>query len=760
MKKTTSIISSIIVAVIIILAAVVVYFFIINKSKIQEEQVVEQEEVIEYLNQEGDTSYQLINADLEAGNLDQGTALLYKMYAIHGDEQLPEKYIGAAPSFEDDYTFAEAREAYDSLSDEQQTKLDPFLKRPNDPESYFNLNIESVASDDFKLIKEAQARMNTYSEFVETADKKIKIWYPSTDTYVKSKRKFKKITLEQAKSRAENLKGILDNDKLYTKFKNLLEKEPLSDGSLGGDNKLDIYLVGSINSNDKAKTPIAVTIADTKAASSSAYIYYSLLVEGEYQKAVLAHELFHAFQMAFNVPRANNKENQWWLEATATWAEDYAYPDLNYEQDVLNKFINYPKKTLPTIGNKFHYGSYIFPFYLTDGGIKNLDYLKRSFNTCGASCITALDKIIDGGFNKQWKEFTLWNWNKTPIDNYVDRGGWEVQFSTDNSKQNKKVALTTKGEQEIEIDALKPLSSQLVIFENKVNSKIKRIDFKNMVNFSDETLSPGIKALVFPKNNGVPYDEDWTNETEKVFCLDDPKQNFERVVLIFSHGEMTSPMNISKMHVESKEQNCIGISQEDKRTGSIELYAMNPDLSTQSTIQSEIIVNSEGIMLEPAKAGAKYGYLTKWEVELMYEEQAEAYDFYMNPKDKVNKCTTTPGKTTHTAKIQFDLSSTDSENDVFPIEVKELNVTYDPWNVACTVAGVTVNESTEPIEYDNIKFGGGVISDLQEQSARIALPDSFAYGEWPYRMMDHIILNIRRIDEEYDENKGFAKGVF
>ena len=90
-------------------------------------------------------------------------------------------------------------------------------------------------------------------------------------------------------------------------------------------------------------------------------------------KATMAHELFHVFQFRKGMPNGVAQPHyEWWMEASATWAEDLVYPPLNSEQ----LYFTFPKNrwavTLPNLGPLDYfrrgsfapYAAYIWPFYL------------------------------------------------------------------------------------------------------------------------------------------------------------------------------------------------------------------------------------------------------------------------------------------------------------------------------------------------------------------------------------------------------------
>ena len=88
-----------------------------------------------------------------------------------------------------------------------------------------------------------------------------------------------------------------------------------------------------------------------------------------------AHEYYHAVQFAYDIA-----DDGWFLEATATWAEDELYDDVNDNVQYLRGQPDHParSKSIDKFGGVFHYGVWIFFRYLTerfpssDGGMPML----------------------------------------------------------------------------------------------------------------------------------------------------------------------------------------------------------------------------------------------------------------------------------------------------------------------------------------------------------------------------------------------------
>jgi len=566
MTKRTIIITAIIL---LIIALIILVFYPTKRDDAVQEQKQVQEQEEEFYKTDGDSSLDLIDIAFAEENIDYETALIYKMYAVFGDERLPKEYTSDVMMLAANEPFIEIRETFDSLSSETQETLSPFLKRPDDLESYYNLkHQESIAEQDAdkvisKIIPPARARtkinVNLYCDdcYLFAANSRVKIWYPNMSINAPEARQGYMMDIDQATlfSMAERLQTILNNDRIYERFTELLRREPESDGIWGGDDALDIY-IGPLYT----RAP-AVAVCDLQPFPSGAYIVVNAgwLNFDNYYKRNLAHEMFHVFQYSYTWSLANSR---WWAEATAVWAEDFIYKGFNYEQKRLKYFLPYPEKTLyDNQPNAFKYGAYIFPYYLTQNS--GNETIRNIWEDCNyAGCLDAIDDNISDGFKGQWKEFTLWNYNITPVRYYTDENG----FSTLSSSKNA-IDHFIAGGDKINVGSIRPLSAQVLRINNVVDQNVyKQLIFKDLKKFTSQSDKASIKAIIYLKDRSNKI-EDWTDKEERRFCLycdeeDKNKcteENLDHIVLIFSNADKSNSTGATEIKTEGKAEACSGI---------------------------------------------------------------------------------------------------------------------------------------------------------------------------------------------------------
>jgi len=113
-----------------------------------------------------------------------------------------------------------------------------------------------------------------------------------------------------------------------------------------------------------------------------AYFVYNKIDSQNALKATAAHELFHAVQRATGYPWDDEVaipyyrwlREQWWLESTATWAEEITFPEVNDYFGYISYFLSNPEESISYNGGLENslrvYGAAIFPGYLwlNEGG--------------------------------------------------------------------------------------------------------------------------------------------------------------------------------------------------------------------------------------------------------------------------------------------------------------------------------------------------------------------------------------------------------
>ena len=146
-------------------------------------------------------------------------------------------------------------------------------------------------------------------------------------------------------------------------------RAPKADGGRGGSDQLDIYVIaldpGLYGYCDSDVVPPNRGPYDVPAfcAFDNDYAGFPGTPEQTLQ-VTAAHELFHAVQFGYDY-----EEDRWFLEATATWAEDELFDDVNDNYQYLSVSpLRQPRQSLDQYSRSSlrQYGEWIFFRYLSE----------------------------------------------------------------------------------------------------------------------------------------------------------------------------------------------------------------------------------------------------------------------------------------------------------------------------------------------------------------------------------------------------------
>jgi hypothetical protein len=171
-------------------------------------------------------------------------------------------------------------------------------------------------------------------------------------------------------------------------------RSPKPDGTRGGDARTDVYLAevgddglyGYCTDDDPATTfdQWAYCVLDNDYRPGQFGTRNTPL---ENVQVTAAHEYFHAVQYAYDA-----FEDGWFMEATATWAEDELFDGVDDNVFYLRESaLTNPRRALDRFGGLFHYGNWIFFRHLTErmrtsqGDLPTLvrDFWRRADSTQG-----------------------------------------------------------------------------------------------------------------------------------------------------------------------------------------------------------------------------------------------------------------------------------------------------------------------------------------------------------------------------------------
>ena len=436
--------------------------------------------------------------------------------------------------------------------------------------------------------------------------------------------------------------------------------------------------------------------------------------------------MFHAFQRAFGCQLT--KANWWWIEGTATWSEDFIYPKENTEQEYVESFIPKPATSLFQNGDNFEYGAYVFPFYLSNTYDRMI--ITKIFEGCknNNDPLVSADKTINGGFKGNWKEFTLWNYNKKPVENYKN-ADQSKKFPSDTSqKDNTDMIFLAPGDNSIPTKELKPLTAQVIETFFSEAQGVRKAIFTDLKKFTGKSKNAAIKAVIYPKNNGQPYVEDWTDLEKRSFCFDKAKDDFDRIILIFSNAELKNKIDANNIKVKTKDS-CYEINQG-------ETMSVKPVFAISANYMGTLKYQAEGELVKDSVPDkAKYPYFGKWKIKVDYLESFPPQGMYGITGSRMDFA--------YNHYLEFDLSAESVlKDDTFSVVTKEGKFETPGWTVHNEINNQSVNIPQNKTMWDVPQKG--VISEMTENGCKISLPDFVLYNSGGYRDLPHpIILEIK-----------------
>lgn len=453
------------------------------------------------------TSFELIEKALARGEIDEETALSYKVFAVYLDPRLPGRFKGDDSKVRDTLIAAEVATRWPSLSPATQALLTPFLLPPAAPGSWLEFQHQQA------LMAGPAAPVEWVT--LSRPGGEVKVWYqtryPGDDVLA-----------------AKILNDL--EDIVWQALTDLMGRGPLGDGGLpnnGGDDLFDVYIVRIGNDGEAHPYPGG---CDHRPAF--------MLVNGATPvvPATIVHEFMHAITLGYDVVGCEYPEYRWLSEATATWSEDFISPKYDTAQDEQGyapALLNHSEYSLDMLGAQHEYGAYLWPFYLAR------TYQPELIRTIWDATATkdsreAVDGAIPGGFLERWPEFAKLNLNREPVDEYNQ---WDGLTPGARFYSFYRGSIPSGSESEIplkaDVQSLAALYHRITPFD----SAVTQVRYENGDRFFSGA-EPRAKVEALIKIEGQPWtSEDWTRLPDREFCRTKPEERVEELVIIISNSE-------------------------------------------------------------------------------------------------------------------------------------------------------------------------------------------------------------------------------
>jgi hypothetical protein len=456
------------------------------------------------------TTAALIEADRAAGKLSDERALLYRAYAVMGDQRLPARYRGDASAEEDDGALRELANAWPGFS--KATKR-AFGQRPA------KRGARASAEEEFD-----ERGPCATDEFVTPWQ-----WKNATAAGGKVRVHWPEDTPKYGKDIAQVTKDV---SHAYARFKAIMGREPLSDGKShcahGPDGALDIYL-----------TDVAGAAGYTLPSELRKYTspeckgFPSFIVaDGEPDETfttrfTLAHELFHAFQNAFPY-KAACSEYRNFDEASANWAAHAAFPDDDGEH-----FFTYMQDDAFDAVDEEGYHGWLFPLWMEKTfGDASIRGTYQQFRTKGRAA--AIDAAI-GGFRPHLLDFVKHGWNQAPFATFTE---WD-RFDRPAMKGSEPIPethlfLVGEPTRTAYPKAEVPARGREYKRYRITDEKVREIAFRNPLAGNPDFRVGAILTFA----DGSTRFDDWSGKDRVAYCRDNPGENVVSLVIAYGNARL------------------------------------------------------------------------------------------------------------------------------------------------------------------------------------------------------------------------------
>ena len=332
----------------------------------------------------------LVEQAYEAGVLDIETALIYRLQAARDPESIPAEYreVSVRP-FCGTPLILQASQARQHLSTGYGRRLAKILARP------FTEHEQVSLSGHFRVHYDL-----TGSKAVNPTDDDDNSVPDYIDEVIR--------TLDQTWALQVDSLGF---------------KPPPTDGGLGGGPEYDVYIVdlgrGGAYGYTYPEMGGKTTHSYLELDNDYTDLIYSQTRGFDALHVTVAHEFSHGTQFGYY----QRNDSVWWQEATSTWMEEVAYPEVDDYLQYVPSFLRSPEKSLDS-GNRFSsdfhiYGASIFAHFLDQRYGRFMiraiwEELGRSENAHLENFDYVIRQEVKSNLAGAMSEFALWNYFTGP----------------------------------------------------------------------------------------------------------------------------------------------------------------------------------------------------------------------------------------------------------------------------------------------------------------------------------------------------------
>jgi putative cell wall-binding protein len=488
---------------------------------------------------------QLIAEALEEGRIDAETALIYRVFAVFGDERLPAEFRSPVP-VPGSSVLSEVERALDTLSAEAVEILTPFLLPAFYEDSWYYQGQASVSGSSVAARRDVQHRPLGCLEgkkygpgwrSVAAVNGRALVWWDDFGAPGDAPTAAQ-LAHELTTTIWPRVTGAMGG------------REPQGDsgetGCHGPDAALDIILVplghtlppGEDGKAQRLDRPGA--FHGHGAVPSSGTIYIDRL--DKHPRAVLAHEFMHAIQDTF--PTSDLRERAWLDEAVANWAMHVAYPG-----QYLNRFFVRTRilEPLNQRNDMSEYDAWTWPLFIE---ARSAGVVRRIYDRLGSQAtIPATRSTLGNRYASTFADYAVAYWNVPPHDG-LRRLEPTVNEGMGNVLEKAEKKLDLQGEAQrlqplAELDVVPELAAAYYRFEVPATVDGIRVEAAHREHLT-------IRALILTRD-GTWDPNPRTLQNDDEMCTHRPQppshEDMKELVIIVVNGS-EQPLDIADIRLE------------------------------------------------------------------------------------------------------------------------------------------------------------------------------------------------------------------
>lgn len=305
----------------------------------------------------------------------------------------------------------------------------------------------------------------------------------------------------------------------------------------GPDGRVDVYLTRLASRSDGGASQF-----DLSCGASPSWV----LLDPRAPGGVVAHELMHVLQFA----HARSKPCEQWSylnDATATWAEDFVFPDGQSEHQY--------RQLLDDAQVVFGYGDgypgWVFFKAVTQEAGSPAAVPALYARAKDSAPLAALDGALPGGLAQQWPAFARRGWNRR-LDDALTQSFFSWDALRAAPPERRRVLALPPGTKEQRAPVpvtLFGLGRQYTVVD-LADDRARRVTFHDP---SAAGVDAGLRADAFIRTaDGTWRHEDWSGAGEKAYCRDEPGEDVREVVLVHSTSTLPDPADPGRALVRTE----------------------------------------------------------------------------------------------------------------------------------------------------------------------------------------------------------------